>query len=241
MHTWTFDQQSQIAFAAQQRLHPIAPTYGGFFGHTTIVNPRVGALQEFEQTLHAVITQRAHAWLLRPMAYALTQTRVQVRQQRRQIHVIVFRCAAFAFAVAVGFGFFAQAQQAVKLLRHQFAVAVELCQEVAHITKAQGQRNPIQVFVVGGQCMGLLVVQVLNAVFDLAQKHIGFGQRIGGGGGHEVSLAQALQGLQRGACAQLREMAAAHHLQQLHGEFNFSNAAACKLHIVGALRPSCAA
>ena len=74
--------------------------------------------------------------------------------------------------------------------------------------------------------MGLLVVQVLNAVFDLAQKHIGLGQCVGRGGWHQVGLAQALQGLQCGACAQLRKVTTAHDLQQLHREFNFTNATA---------------
>ena len=84
--------------------------------------------------------------------------------------------------------------------------------------------------------MGLLIVQILNAVFDLAQKHISLGQRIGGGGGHEVGLTQALQGSQGGARAQLGEVAPAHHLQQLHRELNFTNAAARQLHIIGPFR-----
>ena len=55
MHTRALDQQSQITFAAQQRLHPVAPAYSCFFGDAAVVNPRVGALQQFEQALHAVV------------------------------------------------------------------------------------------------------------------------------------------------------------------------------------------
>jgi hypothetical protein len=45
-----------------------------------------------------------------------------------------------------------------------------------------------------------------------------------------------LQRIQRGARAQLGELPAAHHLQQLHGEFDLADAAARQLDIVGALR-----
>ena len=193
MHTRALDQQGQIAFAAQQRLHPVCPTHSGLFGDSTIVDPRVGALQKFEQALQAVVAQGADARLLTPMHHALAQAWVQVGQQGGQIDVVVLGRAALAVAMAVGFCCVTQAQQSVKLMGHQFSVRIELAQEITAVTKAQGQCHPIQVFVVGGQHMGLLIVQVLNAVLDLTQKHIGLGQRISGGGGHEVGLAQALQ------------------------------------------------
>ena len=88
---------------------------------------------------------------------------------------------------------------------------------------------------------GLLVVQVLNAVLHLAQEDVGAGHGVGRFLRHQPGLGQALQGLQRGAAAQLRELAAAHHLQQLHGEFNLADAAARELHVVGALGVACAA
>ena len=84
--------------------------------------------------------------------------------------------------------------------------------------------------------MGLLVVQVLHPVLDPAQKPVGRSQRIGGGLGHEVGAAQPLQRVQRGPGAQLGELPPAHHLQQLHRELDFPDAAARQLHIVGPAR-----
>ena len=126
MHTGALHQQRQITFTAQQRLHPIGPAHSCFFTHAAIVNPGIGALQKFEQTLHTVVAQGAHTWLFRPVCDAFTQARAQVGQQRGQVDIVVFGCAAFAIAFVGGVGFVAQAQQAVKLLGYQFAVAVEL-------------------------------------------------------------------------------------------------------------------
>ena len=89
--------------------------------------------------------------------------------------------------------------------------------------------------------MGLLVVQVLDAVLDPAQELVGAGQRVGGRLRHQARRGDALQRLQRRARAQLGELAAAHHLQQLHGELDLADAAARKLDVVGALGPAGAA
>lgn len=48
-------------------------------------------------------------------------------------------------------------------------------------------------------------------------------------------MGQALQRIQRGAAAQLGELPAAHHLQQLHGEFDLADATARELDVVGTL------
>ena len=127
------------------------------------------------------------------------------------------------------------AEQGVELLRHQFAVLVELVQKAAGIGIAQGAGNPQQIIVACGQHVGLLVVQVLDAVFHLAQEDVGAAQRIGNLGAHQIGLHQALQGFQRGSAAQLGELAAAHHLQQLHDEFDLADAAARELDVIGAL------
>ena len=89
--------------------------------------------------------------------------------------------------------------------------------------------------------MGLLVVQVLNAVLNLAQKHIGRAQGLCRGVGHEPSFGHALQSIQSGAGAQLGELPATHHLQQLHCELDLPNPAARELDVVGAFRVPSAA
>jgi hypothetical protein len=43
---------------------------------------------------------------------------------------------------------------------------------------------------------------------------------------HQAGVGDALERIQRGPRAQLRELPPAHDLQQLHGEFNFTDAAA---------------
>jgi len=86
--------------------------------------------------------------------------------------------------------------------------------------------------------VGLLVVEVLDAVLDPAQEHIGAGQRVGGFLRHQAGACHPLQRIERGSGAQLRELAAAHHLQQLHGEFDLADAAARQLHVVGTLGPA---
>ncbi|MPM86619.1 hypothetical protein SDC9_133709 [bioreactor metagenome] len=118
------------------------------------------------------------------------------------------------------------AEQGVELLCHQLAVLVQLVEKAAGIGIAQGAGNPQQIIVACGQHMGLLIVQILDAVLHLAQEDIGTAQRIGNLGAHQIGLHQALQRFQRGATAQLGELAAAHHLQQLHDEFDLADAAA---------------
>ena len=84
--------------------------------------------------------------------------------------------------------------------------------------------------------MGLLVVQVLDAVLHLAQKNIGLGQLERRVGRQQPRRGQALQGAECGAGAQLRKLPAPHHLQQLHDELELADAAARQLHVVGTLR-----
>jgi hypothetical protein len=65
-------------------------------------------------------------------------------------------------------------------------VAVELVQEGAQVGVTHGARHPRQVVVAGGQQVGLLVVQVLDAVLHPAQEDVGARQRLGGLGGHQA-------------------------------------------------------
>ncbi|MCY1523352.1 hypothetical protein D9M68_582470 [compost metagenome] len=118
---------------------------------------------------------------------------------------------------------------------------VELFEEGAAVGVTHRLRDPAQVVVVDRQHVRLLVVQVLDAVLHAAQELVGRGQRVGRVLRHEVGARQPLQRIERGARAQLGELAAAHHLQQLHGEFDFADAAARELHVVGALGASGAA
>ncbi len=108
-------------------------------------------------------------------------------------------------------------------------------QEGRAVGVAHGVGDPGQVVVARGQDVGLLVVQVLDAVLHAAQKDVGACQGVGGLRRHEPGGCQARQCVQRGAAAQFGELPAAHHLQQLHGELDFADAAAREFDVVGAL------
>ena len=88
---------------------------------------------------------------------------------------------------------------------------------------AQTARKPSQIRIVGGQDMGLGIVKVLDAVFKLAQKHIGLREPIRRLRSDQPSACQLLQPTQSGTSAHLRKLPAAHHQQQLHQEFDFAN------------------
>ena len=105
------------------------------------------------------------------------------------------------------------AQQGVKFLRYQFAVAVEFAQEGAAVSKVQGFGNPAQIGIIGGQDMGLLVIQVLDTVLHLAQEVVRLCQGIGCRLWHQSGRGQPLQGADSGARAQFGVLPTPHHLQ----------------------------
>ncbi|GIX25964.1 MAG: hypothetical protein KatS3mg122_3195 [Caldimonas sp.] len=132
-------------------------------------------------------------------------------------------------------------QEGVELQRHEFAGLQQTVHQLAGIAmagQAQAAGDPAQILVMGGQLVGLLIVEVLDAVFDPAQKDIGLGQLLRRLGLHHAHLGQAFEGAQRRAGADLGELAAAHDLQQLHDELDFSDAATRELHVIGALGPA---
>ena len=159
------------------------------------------------------------------------------------------RFAGFVAALAGA----AAAQQFVELVRHQLPVRVQVVQEGAvrrHGAElgarpgrlmawrlhrvAQRPGDPVQVVVAGRQHMGLLVVEVLDAVLGGAQKVVSRRQRVGGALRHQPGASQILQRDDGAARAQLWELPATYHLQQLHREFDLADAAARHLHVVGA-------
>ena len=221
-------QQSQIAFTAQQRLQPLQKALGRFFAGLAVFYPLRGALHQPEQAGAGFIAQAADAGVAAPVGHLAGQ---HGRQNFDQVFNILRRgraaCSGLGGAAFVVVALLLiAAEQGVELLRHQFAVLVKLVQKGAAVGKTHGAGNPQQIVVACGQHMGLLVVQVLNAMLNLAQEGIGAAQGVGNLGTHQIGAHQTLQRLQRRAAAQLGELAAAHHLQQLHDEFDLANAAA---------------
>ena len=160
--------------------------------------------------------------MLAPLHNAVTELPRQLGQHFIKVsNARGVGCATTSLALLLG-----TTQQSIKLLGYEFAVAVQFMQKGTTVCKSQRQRDPLQVGVGGGQYVGLLVVQVLDAVLHLAQKNIGLRQRVGGSLGHQPCCHQPLQRVERGARAQFGELAATHHLQQLHREFNLAYAPA---------------
>ena len=242
MHRRTLQQQRQIAFAPQQRLQPVDQAHAGFFAHAAVGHPLRGALHQAEQARAGFVAQAGDARVVTPFGDARRQPRRQLGNQvidlLRRGHGERARTVAIA---GTALRRRIAAEQGVEFLGHKFAVGVELVQEAAAVGVAHGLGNPQQVVVARGQHMRLLVVEVLDAVLDLAQEGVGLGQRLGGLGRHQPGARQALQGFERGPAAQLGELPAAHDLQQLHGEFDFAYAAARQLDVVGAPRVAGAA
>jgi len=216
-------QQSEVAFATQQRLDPVGHAQRGGFAHPAVFQPGAGALHQPGQAGAGVLAQRQHARVFAPVGHLGGKRRRQLRQHRLQIFHRGARLAVAALAVAAAVG---RAEQRVELLGHGLAVGIERVQEGTGVGKAQGAGDPGQVVVAGGQDVGLLVVEVLDAVLHPPQKVVGPGQGGHRVGRHEPGALQPRQRRQRGACAQFGELAAAYHLQQLHGEFDLADAAA---------------
>ncbi|KAF5288817.1 hypothetical protein FQR65_LT20891 [Abscondita terminalis] len=230
-------QQGQVAFAAQQRLQPVQEADCRVLGHIALGHPLGRALHQAEQPGARFVAQTLDAHIAAPVGDVRGQRLGQLLHQAIDLawRALAGRSRAMAAARAALWRGRA-AQQGVELLGDLLAMGVELVQEGTGIGIVHGAGNPVQVVVARGQHMGLLVVQVLDAVFHTAQEDVGLGQGIGDFLAHEAGARQALQRLQRGAAAQLGKLPAAHHLQQLHGELDLADAAARQLDIVGPAR-----
>ena len=116
-------------------------------------------------------------------------------------------------------------EQRVKLLGDQFTVGIEFAQKGTGPGETHGGSNPFQIGIGGWQHMGLLVVQVLDAVLHLPQKHIRACQCIGGRLWHQTGDGQLLQGAVGRPGPQFGKLASAHHLQELDRELNLADSA----------------
>ncbi len=139
-------------------------------------------------------------------------------------------------------------QQGVELAGDEFAHLVEFAQQLAAlgaasalagvvIDEAHRPGQCVQVGVFRRHAVGLRVVEVLNAMLQAAQKAVARRQPLGRFSLQQIVGNEQLQCGQGGAFANLRHAPTAHHLQQLHGEFDFANTAPAQLDIVGFVGP----
>ncbi len=120
-------------------------------------------------------------------------------------------------------------QQRIELAGDELAVGAELVEHLTGLGAAvqpHRARDPAQIIVAGRQQMGLLIVEELDTVLDATQKDVGLRQPLGRFRLHHADTRQTFQCLERLARADLGELTAANHLQQLHDELDLANAAA---------------
>ena len=242
-HLGALGQQRQVTVAAQQRLDPVDETQRGGLGAALIDHAGAHACDQLAQPQLGLVAQVLHPGMAGPLAHAGGQRCGQVFEQGLAVDGRRGTAAlAIAAAIAVGRRWCTLVQQHVELGGHQLSDLAQPVKQLAGLGPAGGQtqraRDPGQVGVVGGQQMGLLVVQKLNPVLDLTQEHIGRIELGGGLGLHQPARGQALQALEGGAGADLGKLAAAHHQQQLHDELDLADAAARQLDVICPLRPA---
>ena len=238
MHVGALQQEGQIALTPQQRLYPVGQANGGLLGDKSFMHPLASACDQPAQPEARVFAQCQHPRVVTPDGNPVAEIRRQLVQQLIDGR---YGSACLAAVAAFAFLFTAATEQRVKLLCDQFTVGVELAQEQASAWEIHCACDPAQVMILSGEHMGLLVVQVLNAVFYLTQKNISFFQRLCRFWRHQPRLDQAGQCVAGGPSSQFGKLPAPYHLHQLHNKLNFTNPAAREFDVVGPLRVSRAA
>ena len=227
-------QQGQIALAAQQGLQPVDKAQRGVFAafasrHVPAAAqsasarrwrrvPRSAATRGFSARLR---TRASSGQLLRPGKSRRPGRRRQPQRQgrRRRRHFWVLRRAA--------------ARRTRRPRTRAPSRRSSSWQAVAVTNEAEPRRRSSAGRRRRGQAVGLLVVQELDAVLDPAQEDIGGLPAARRSPAASARAPPALQRLDGGAGADLGELAAAHHLHQLHDELDLADAAARELDVVG--------
>ncbi|OIQ66358.1 hypothetical protein GALL_520750 [mine drainage metagenome] len=125
-----------------------------------MLNPLRGARQQAQQTGFGFVAQGQYARMIQPALQTLAKFIAQPGQQISHAGAS-FGCLGASATRALALG---TAQQFVKFLCCQFAMDVELLEQLPGRVKAHGCRNPGQISILRWQHMGLLVVQILDAV-----------------------------------------------------------------------------
>ncbi len=121
----------------------------------------------------------------------------------------------------------------------QGSVLLEHRHQRRHIGKTHGLRDDLAIRLVGGEGMGLCIVQVLQPVFQVAQEIVGSQQFIDNLGIQQVFGGQGTQRGAGGAVTQVAIAATADELEYLRQELDFANPATPQLDVVAALRMQC--
>ena len=245
MHLGPLDQQRQVALAAQQRLEPVDEAQAA----SIVQRPSAHA-----PARRAAISRARRGLALVAQRLASAAARTSGRTRSASSSGSCSRKASLSsggggppqlrqppLPSAGAVGSRPSCSSASNSMRHELAHLAQPVEQLAGVggaRQAQAARDPVQVAVGGGQQVGLLVVEVLDAVLDAAQEGVGLGQPPRAVGLHQAAGGELVQRLQRRARADLGELAAAHDQQQLHDELDLADAAARELDVVGALGPA---
>ena len=163
VHLRPLQQQGQITFAPQQWFNPVGQAHGSLIRNPALGNPTCRAGHQAHQAHAGLIAQGYEARVDAPCRNARTKTYWQLAQQVFQIGrcslpgaMAVFACRRIA------------AKQCVKFLSHRLTMTIKLGQERVCFGVTHGAGDPGQVVILSRQHMGLLIIQILNAMFYLA-------------------------------------------------------------------------
>jgi hypothetical protein len=123
----------------------------------------------------------------------------------------------------------------VELGGDEAALALQFGQQGGRIRHAHHLRNYQPVRFARGQAVGLGILQVLQAMLEVAQESVGVQQAGHGLRRQQLALGQQAQGGAGRAFAQCRVAPAADQLEHLGQEFDLADAAAPQLDVVAAL------
>ncbi|MGF6664398.1 hypothetical protein QF000_006066 [Paraburkholderia atlantica] len=139
---------------------------------------------------------------------------------------VLGRAAAVAAAHLVG-------ENLVELLFDELAMRVELRHQFRIVVAAHRARERRAVFCIDGHRVSLRVVAILQTMFELAQKAIRLRQLHAHRGVHQPMRGRVAQHRERRPHAKAGVLAAADQLEHLRAEFDFTDAAAAELDVVG--------
>ena len=130
---------------------------------------------------------------------------------------------------------FALGEHRFEVARYRVAMRSQLAVEVLPGSEAAHGGDARAVVLVFRQVMALRVVEVLQAMLDVAQEDVGRAQLVHRRGWKKVLLAQDSQGLQRWLDAKLGIAPAADQLHRLHDELDLADPARPELDVLGEL------
>ena len=136
--------------------------------------------------------------------------------------------------IGFGAGF---CEHRLEMARYRLPMRIQLREEGLPGIETRHLRDPRAVLRIGGQLVRLCIVEILQAVLDIAQEDIGGGKFFGRAAGQQIFLRKLLQHFKRRPHRQRRIAAAANQLQRLGDEFDLADAARPELDVPGELAP----